>query len=89
MIEKQIDNNESNIKVIVNDKCMNLQGQLDEYKKVQNKETRTLNQNLQISINKYEEKLREVESKTLWQINDCKTKLEDRVNEQFVKDTVR
>ena len=43
MIEKQIDNNESNIKVIVNDKCMNLQGQLDEYKKVQNKETRTLN----------------------------------------------
>jgi len=44
---------------------------------------------MQLTINKYEEKLSEVESKTLWQINDCKTKLGDRVNEQFVRDVVR
>jgi hypothetical protein len=30
-----------------------------------------------------------VESKTLWQINDCKVKLSDRVNEQFVKDQAK
>ncbi len=30
-----------------------------------------------------------MESKTLWQINDCKTKLGDRVNEQFVRDVVK
>ena len=42
-----------------------------------------------MNLNKYEEKLREVESKTLWQINDCKTKLNDRVNEQYVRDYVK
>lgn len=30
-----------------------------------------------------------MESKTLWQINDCKTKLNDRVNEQYVRDYVK
>lgn len=30
-----------------------------------------------------------MESKTLWQINDCKVKLSDRVNEQFVKDQAK
>lgn len=30
-----------------------------------------------------------MESKTLWQISDCQTKLSDRVNEQLVRDVVR
>lgn len=44
---------------------------------------------MQLNLNKYEEMLREVESKTVWQINDCQTKLNDRVNEQLVRDVVK
>lgn len=44
---------ESNSKVQLSEKFSNLQGQLDEFKKIQTKETRALGENLQISINKY------------------------------------
>jgi len=35
------------------------------------------------------EQVREVEKKTLWQINDCKVALESRINEQYVKDAMK
>ena len=65
---------------MLNEKVANLQSQLDDFKKTQNKENRSTSETIQLNLNKYEEQLREVESKTLWQINDCKTKLNDRVN---------
>ena len=35
------------------------------------------------------DKLRENETKTLWQINDCKMKLSNCVNEQMVRDAMK
>ena len=66
-----------------------VQSQLDEYKKSNNRENRALKESMQISVNGFEEKVREMEGKTLWQITDCQNKLGDRVNEQFVRDAVR
>lgn len=35
------------------------------------------------------DKVREVETKTLWQINDCKLRLNSCVNDQYVKDSMK
>lgn len=48
-----------------------------------------MTESIMLTHNRYEEKLKEIESKTLWQINDCKMQLNDRVNEQYVKDNTK
>lgn len=88
-IEKNAETAATTTKTILSEKTSNLQNQLDDFKKTQLKENRSFSESIQLNLNKYEEKLREVESKTLWQITDCKNKLNDRVNEQFVRDVVR
>ena len=88
-LEKNVENSNASTKTLIVQKTSNLQSQLDDFKKTQLKENRSTNETLQLNLHKYEEKLREVQSKTLWQISDCKTKLNDRVNEQFVRDFVK
>ena len=88
-LEKRIETNEADTKTMVGERVNALQYQLDEYKKSNNKENRTLKETFQSNVNGFEEKIREIESKTLWQINDCKNKLADRVNEQLVRDVIR
>jgi hypothetical protein len=40
-------------------------------------------------LKQVEAKMADIESKTLWKIKDCEDLLQTRVNEQFVKDTVK
>ena len=88
-MEKNVETTSLASKTLLNEKTSNIQSQIDDFKKTQLKENRSFNESIQLNLNKYEEKLREVESKTLWQITDCKTKLNDRVNDQYVRDVVR
>ena len=79
-LEKRMDGSESEIKTLVSERVGSVQSQLDEYKKSNNRENRALKESMQVSVNGFEEKVREMEAKTLWQITDCQNKLENRVN---------
>jgi hypothetical protein len=88
-VERRLEQSEAGARQQVAERVQAVQGQLEEFKKAQARENRTQAEAVMLAQNRFEEKLKEVESKTLWQINDCKVKLSDRVNEQFVRDQAR
>lgn len=88
-VERRLELSETEAKQQISERVQAMQGQLEELKKAQARENRTQAEAVMLAQNRFEEKLKEVESKTLWQINDCKVKLSDRVNEQFVRDQTR
>lgn len=88
-LERRMEQSEAQLRQQVGEKTQALQSQLEESKKAQSKENRSLSESILLTHNRYEEKLKEVESNTLWQINDCKMQLSQRVNEQYVKDATK
>lgn len=48
-----------------------------------------VNEKIELNNAEFGDRVREVETKTLWQINDCKVKLENCVNEQMVRDAMK
>lgn len=74
---------------MLNEKSNTLQDQIDELTTNSNNEFLRINEKIELNNSEYGDKLREVETKTLWQINDCKLKLSNCVNEQMVRDAMR
>ena len=68
---------------MVSEKSNTLQDQIDELTTNNNNEFLRINEKIELNNSEYGDKLREVETKTLWQINDCKLKLSNCVNEQI------
>jgi len=54
VIEKRLDSIATESKIIITEKCTTLQAQIDDFKKTQNKENRSINETIQLNLNKYE-----------------------------------
>ena len=57
-----------------------LQEQIDENNTKISNETLRLDEKIELLSAEFNDKVREVETKTLWQINDCKLRLNSCIN---------
>jgi hypothetical protein len=73
----------------ISEKNKSIEKRLDEIRESFSFVITNLTERLEVRHHEQSEQVREVEKKTLWQINDCKVNLETRISEQYVKDTMR
>lgn len=85
-MEKRVNDIQFSFKNNLNEKVAVLQQQIDEASSKTSNDFFTTNEKIELAIAEFGDKLREVQTKTLWQINDSKAKLATCVNEQFVRD---
>lgn len=88
-LEKKVADLEYSSKSSLNEKSSALQEQIDENNTKFSNEFLELKEKLELMNAGFGDRVREVETKTLWQINDCKLRLNSCISEQYVKDSMR
>lgn len=87
--EKRLGNLEIELPKDIAEKNRALEKRLDEARETFSVDLTNLTERMEVRHHEQSEQVREVEKKTLWQINDCKVALETRINEQYVKDAMK
>ena len=88
-MEKKVVEQEFSMKSLINEKVNSIQEQLDELTTQKNSQFMRVNEKIELNSSDFHDKIREVQTKTLWQITDCKSKLAACVNEQMVRDAMK
>ena len=88
-LEKKVTELEFTSKSALTEKVNVLQEQIDDTNTKLSNEAQSLNEKIELTVAEFGDKIREVETKTLWQINDCKLRLNSCISEQYVKDSMK